>query len=1137
MNAGTYTLTAKATDNQGAATLSAPVHLTVTNPPPAISAIADQNVPQDTSTAPIPFTISDAAFPATSLVVTADSSNTTLLPIANILLGGTGSARTVTARPAPNQSGQARVTLTVRDGGGLNASTAFGLTVTPVNHPPIVPILSPSNGASFVAPAQVTISANATDSDGRIIKVEFFQGSIKLGEATSAPYSFLWGNVSAGAYTITVKATDDQGATTISAPVNVTVKNPPPTISAIADQSAVQDTPTAAIPFTVGDAVLPAASLVVLVDSSNQTLLPVANILLGGTGANRTVTLKPAASQSGQATVTLTVQDGGGLSASSTFVFRVTAVNRSPLVSIVSPSNGASFSAPANLTIAANATDSDGSVRKVEFFQGITKLGEAAAAPYNFFWNNVGAGTYILTAKATDNQGATTVSASVNVTVKNAAPTISPIADLTIDENTSSAPISFSVGDAETPAGALEVSATSWNTALVPLANLRLGGTGAARTLIITPAANQFSSDDSPYSGAPILLTVTDAAGATTATLFNVKVKRTPPANHPPVVSIASPSNGAAFSAPANVTIAASALDSDGSIGKVEFFQGAAKLGEAASAPYSFFWNNVAAGAYTLTARATDNLGATAVSAPISITVTNVPVTSTIGVRIASPANRSSFCPETDIPIVAVVSNATGAVTVEFSSGDTVIGSVRSSPYQFTWLSPPPGDYSLTAKATDSQGHSAKSSPVSITISEICGDVAIVRTALDPEIERLQDALFEMGLSSRVFDHNELSLISLRGYRLIIWHDASVGTSPLTANDVTFLQGAYLSGIPLYFIGERLAAAGKNLPEPQRSQWIRLTHLNPATGIGGDGAIHLQSTVDFNLIFHGRFAQVQDFAYPARLDLAQPSDTDADVLGTSAGSAVLLCFPALDFEDIDQVRTFTQNVRVLPDASTDEALQLRGLFQNVVCWILRCTHCGAVDVRLEIESPPDPVPAGEPLRYTLDVFHGGECEAIATVLTDFLPPEFQFIRAESEQGTWKYDSATHQVIFLLGHLQKGALTQVAIDVLPTRMGTFTNSARVRIDGPEVTLGNNAREVVTLVSGGTVITEPELTFASTPAGGYELRLSGQIGVSYALQYSTDLTHWVTFTNITGVAWHMPLPLPAANKRLSQFYRLK
>src|SRR5690606_2460839 len=67
-----------------------------------------------------------------------------------------------------------------------------------------------------------------------------------------------------------------------------------------------------------------------------------------------------------------------------------------------------------------------------------------------------------------------------------------------------------------------------------------------------------------------------------------------------PVVAITSPANGAMFDAPASINITATASISGGAIDVVEFFNGDVKLGEDTSSPYSFAWNNVEAGSYTL---------------------------------------------------------------------------------------------------------------------------------------------------------------------------------------------------------------------------------------------------------------------------------------------------------------------------------------------------------------------------------------------------------------------------------------------------------------------------------------------------------------------------------------------------------
>jgi hypothetical protein len=93
------------------------------------------------------------------------------------------------------------------------------------------------------------------------------------------------------------------------------------------------------------------------------------------------------------------------------------AANQSPTVSITSPANSASFTVGGNVVIDATATDADGTVNKVEFYQGATKLGEDLTSPYSFTWTSPAAGSYSLTAVATDNSTATTTSSPINITV------------------------------------------------------------------------------------------------------------------------------------------------------------------------------------------------------------------------------------------------------------------------------------------------------------------------------------------------------------------------------------------------------------------------------------------------------------------------------------------------------------------------------------------------------------------------------------------------------------------------------------------------------------------------------------------------------------------------------------------------
>ena len=105
--------------------------------------------------------------------------------------------------------------------GGLAASVTnkpvLNNCAAPIaNNPPAVIISSPTKGNTYMAPATITIDIEASDQDGNISKVELFNGAIKLGERTAAPYSFTLKDLPEGSYSLKAVATDDLKATTAS---------------------------------------------------------------------------------------------------------------------------------------------------------------------------------------------------------------------------------------------------------------------------------------------------------------------------------------------------------------------------------------------------------------------------------------------------------------------------------------------------------------------------------------------------------------------------------------------------------------------------------------------------------------------------------------------------------------------------------------------------------------------------------------------------------------------------------------------------------------------------------------------------------------------------------------------------------
>jgi len=205
---------------------------------------------------------------------------------------------------------------------------------------------------------------------------------------------------------------------------------------------------------------------------------------------------------------------------------------------------------------------------------------------------------------------------------------------------------------------------------------------------------------------------------STTSSIVNITVNAV---NQPPVVSITNPLNGASFTAPANVSIAATASDPDAgnTIAKVEFYVGNTLLGTDFTSPYSLNWNGVGNGTYQLKAKAFDNLNASAFSSIITITVgavVNLPPV----VSITNPLNNAVFNAPANITIDATASDPTvgGSISkVEFYQGVNLLSIDFNAPYQFIWNGVAAGSYQLTAKAFDNLNASTTSSIINITVN------------------------------------------------------------------------------------------------------------------------------------------------------------------------------------------------------------------------------------------------------------------------------------------------------------------------------------------------------------------------------------------------------------------------------------
>ena len=510
------------------------VPVTLPNQSPTISALSPQSTLQNV-TLSVPFTVSDPETPAGNLILTASSSNPQLIPASSMVFGGNGSARTVILSPALNQSGTAMLTISVSDG-SLSSSSSFVLTVIPVNSPPSISALPPQSVYEDNATPAIpfTVGDNETPAGNLIVTATSSNPALappsKIllgGSGSDRTISVLPATNQSGTVTIRVTVSDGVLNTTASFSLNVMPVNDVPVISSLSNLVIDEDTPSPVLSFTVGDQETAASALLVTANSSNPSLIPAAGIRLSGTSNNRFIQIAPATNQFGSATITLAVSDGAATAISS-FLVTVNPVNDPPSISTVDPQTVNEDTPTAEIPVTIGDIESPATSLVLSATSSDPTLVPASAISLGGSGSNRTVtiqpaadqfGTATITLLVSDGNLTTYSSFPLTVNPVNDAPTLSTIKDLTIPRSGSAGPIPFLVGDVESPASNLVVTASCSNPYLITTNGLILGGFDANRTITIKPLRKRTGT-------ATITIQVSDGQ-RTTSRSFQVAVGTT----------------------------------------------------------------------------------------------------------------------------------------------------------------------------------------------------------------------------------------------------------------------------------------------------------------------------------------------------------------------------------------------------------------------------------------------------------------------------------------------------------------------------------------------------------------------------------------------------------------------------------
>ncbi len=539
VEAGEYTIRILAVDQYGLADAQ---YFTLTvseaaNTAPTISPVEDQSIDQDTATDPLAFTIGDAEMAAEDLTVSIESDNEALVDAAAIVMTGDGADKQLVVTPLAGATGSANITISVTDG-ELTTTESFLLTVNEVvaeNTPPTITSIEDLaiDQDSATDPLAFAVGDAETAVEDLTVSVESDNpalvdaaGMIVAGDGADKTLVVtpLAGATGTANITVTVSDGEDSITESFVLTVNeVVAENTAPTVTPIEDLAIDQDSATDPLAFSVGDAESAAEDLTVSVESDNPALVDAAGIIVAGDGADKTLVVTPLAGTTGSATITLSVSDGE-MTTTESFVLTVNEAvtgNSVPTVSVVEDQtiDQDSATAPLDFTVGDAETAAEDLVVSVESDNpalvdaaGIIVAGDGADKTLIVTPLAGTFGTANITISVSDGEDTATESFVLTVTElvgENEAPTITAIEDQVIDQDTATAPLAFSVSDAESAAEDLIVSVESDNPALVDAVGIIVAGDGADKTLVVTPLAGATGS-------ANITVSVSDGEDTTT---------------------------------------------------------------------------------------------------------------------------------------------------------------------------------------------------------------------------------------------------------------------------------------------------------------------------------------------------------------------------------------------------------------------------------------------------------------------------------------------------------------------------------------------------------------------------------------------------------------------------------------------
>lgn len=618
-------------------------------------------------------------------------------------------------------SGSRRYNLSAIATDNLGAIAVAAPIAITVSARPTVNINSPANNTWYTEGDNVTFRCSSSDSDGRVVSVDWFNGNSLAATITNgAFFEFTWSNAPAGSFTFRAVATDNLGFTSTSAPVTININ----------------DRPSVTITSPTNGAVYPArTTLTIIADpvDSDGTINRVQFVEVGGAylGAafNPPYQITWQNILPGTHRIKATVYDNRNASGESLEVSFI--ANESPGIAIIAPGQNTVFGAGSNITVTVTISDFEQAITRADLIANGSVVASIAhppaGVPVGIVWTNPPPGSHLLNAAVTDSYGATNIASTVSIFI-NLPPTVELLAPTNGAIFTTDTPISLQAQASDSDGTINSVVFMNHNSAFG----------------ISTSGGNPYSfSWNNPPTGTHLIAAwVTDNYSAS-ATSGPVSIRIT----DRPIVIWQVPAENAVFTQGSDITLEAAAFDNDGSVARVDFYlYGTNLLGSATNAPFTVLWSNAPAGLACLSAVVVDDLGVT--NAASRAILVNAPPAG----QITKPTNGTFFVQPAHVTINGEASDSDGKVRVievfagtnrlyadiipptleetatlnptniAFACGQlSASASKRTArpdvvPFGFIWSNAPAGPHEITVTVGDDRGANSTSAIVQVAV-------------------------------------------------------------------------------------------------------------------------------------------------------------------------------------------------------------------------------------------------------------------------------------------------------------------------------------------------------------------------------------------------------------------------------------